>query len=146
MQTIMRHIIASLALVAAVAAGSTAAMAQCGGDTGEGASCAPGRFCIFENRSYNEGPAANHKITWDRDENNYNNVSWPGTSDSINDETSSYYNATNCTVVVYQDDHYRGGSYGVPAGGRTGNMDGPEPDDNSMSSHQANCLADDLTP
>lgn len=70
-------------------------------------SCDAGNICLFENRDYNAGDL-NHWRDFRGNIRNFNDYNWVGTSDNMDNETSSIKNRRGCTVTLYQHIGYEG--------------------------------------
>lgn len=96
--------------------------------------CISGRFCIFENNDFNAG-ASNNIVHWSSGDGDYTNNSWPNTTDSIDNETSSIYNRTLVSVRLYQHVGYSGDYSEFTSGASDGFLANNTIGDNRASSH-----------
>jgi hypothetical protein len=66
-------------------------------------SCSSPNFCLFENNDFNKGNPNNHWLDLTGDDFDLRDNRWVGTSDGIDNETSSVKNRRGCDVMLWQD-------------------------------------------
>jgi hypothetical protein len=104
----MRKSFAGAVLATAVTAGLALAAVPASADVViQVGSCSSGNICLFENNDYNQGNT-NHWRDFRGDIRNFNDYNWVGSSDNMDNETSSIKNRRGCTVTLYQHIAWRG--------------------------------------
>jgi hypothetical protein len=130
----MRKSVAAVLATAAALTGlaMTAAPASAAG------SCTSGHICLFENNDFNQGNT-NHWRDFTKDVYNFNAYSWVGTTDNMDNETSSIKNRGGCTVTLYQDIGYKGDNTDFKNGADDGFLSNNNVGDNRASSLDSWC-------
>ncbi|GAA3684392.1 hypothetical protein GCM10022224_056320 [Nonomuraea antimicrobica] len=119
-----------LTVVAATAALSTTAQAA-----PKNGSCETGEFCVYEN--YNRSGGI---VDWTGPDTNYKDNSWFGTTDGIDNETSSAWNRKACQVQLWQHVGGSGAVARISAGRIIDNVrDDTDLGDNMASAHTMSC-------
>ncbi|SFB36215.1 Peptidase inhibitor family I36 [Amycolatopsis marina] len=128
-------------LVTVAAAGGLALMATpASADTAEvlAGSCSSGNICLFENNDFNQGNT-NHWRDFRGNVSNFNNYNWVGSSDNMDNETSSIKNRVGCGVTLYQHVGYGGDSTYFRNGANDGFLANNKVGDNRASAVRKHC-------
>lgn len=133
---------------AAVAALMTAAIAllSTGVASADQFSCDRGEFCLYENNDLNRGAHNTYGVfQWRTDDRDYRNNKWHDKEirghhnvDVLNDEASSLWNRTGCSVRLFQNVGWTGAS-SLFGGGADGYLGNDRIGDNRASSHDIYC-------
>jgi Peptidase inhibitor family I36 len=78
--------------------------------------CEAGEFCLFEHEDF-RGDVIDYGTSGGRTcDSSYSNNNFPGTNHDVDDQTSSWFNRTNLTIRIYDDDNYQSGGSTLPPG------------------------------
>ncbi|MEO3872270.1 peptidase inhibitor family I36 protein [Nonomuraea sp. B12E4] len=131
----MGRIMRRAGLVVLTVATATTAFSTAAQATPKNGVCETGEFCVYENYNRTGGI-----VDWTGPDTNYNDNSWIGTTDGIDNETSSAWNREPCQVQLWQNVGGSGAVARISAGRIVDNVrDDTDLGDNMASAHTMSC-------